>query len=73
MKNDYRSIQYRQDVEPQESFLAVSGRDLEDLSATGAVDLFRDLLRAEASIGGTRINVPSSVYAPDGGIEAGWK
>ena len=51
-------------------FLAVTADDLARLRPDEAVSLFRSLLWADASIYNVRIDAPSAVNAPDGGVDA---
>ena len=56
-----------------ETIFTVRNEDLERLDPEGAVELFRELLWAEASrlgIGKNLINVPSAIFVKDGGIDA---
>jgi hypothetical protein len=56
-----------------ESVLSVENADLKRLGPDQAVDLFRELLWAEATalgIGKNLINVPSAITVADGGIDA---
>lgn len=55
------------------SIFSVTNRDLDQLTEQAAVDIFRDLLFAEAStlgIGKNLVNVPSAITVADGGIDA---
>lgn len=52
------------------SFLDVTAGDLARLGPEEAVRLFRGLLWADAHIYRTRIDVPSKIDAPDGGVDA---
>ena len=51
-------------------FLDVTADDLARLRPDEAVNLFRSLLWADASIHNVRIDAPSAVNAPDGGVDA---
>ena len=51
-------------------FLDVTADDLARLRPDEAVSLFRSLLWADASIYNARIDAPSAVNAPDGGVDA---
>ncbi len=56
-----------------ETIFTVRNEDLGQLSADRAVDLFRELLWAEATatgVGKNLINVPSAITVADGGIDA---
>lgn len=56
-----------------ETIFTVHNEDLERLNPQEAVDFFRKLLWSEANacgIGKNLINVPSGIYAADGGIDA---
>lgn len=56
-----------------DTFFSVSNSDLERLMPDEAVDVFRELIWAEASsnkIGINLINVPSAITVADGGIDA---
>ena len=56
-----------------ETLYTVSNEDLGRLSPDGAVDLFRELLWAEATatgIGRNLVNVPSAINVADGGVDA---
>ncbi|MDH3854169.1 MAG: hypothetical protein OES23_06905 [Nitrosopumilus sp.] len=55
------------------TFLAVDGNDLARLSAEKAVELFRQMLWAEATsigLGKNIVNVPQAITVADGGIDA---
>jgi hypothetical protein len=55
------------------TILTVKPDDLSRLGPKEAVDLFRELLWAEATsvgIGKDKVNVPGKIYNPDGGIDA---
>lgn len=60
----------RKDVHGMSSFLDVTAGDLARLGPEEAVRLFRGLLWADAHIYRTRIDVPSKIDAPDGGVDA---
>ena len=51
-------------------FLDVTAGDLARLKPNEAVRLFRGMLWADASVYNTRIDVPSAINAPDGGVDA---
>ena len=51
------------------SFLDVTADDLGRVGPKGAVELFRSLLWADATVYNTRIDVPGAVDAPDGGVD----
>ena len=51
-------------------FLDVTADDLARLRPDEAVSLFRSMLWADASIYNVRIDAPSAVNAPDGGVDA---
>jgi hypothetical protein len=56
-----------------DTIFTVENGDLERLSPQGAVDFFRELVWAEATvlgIGKNLINVPSAITVADGGIDA---
>ncbi|MHA1279981.1 MAG: hypothetical protein ACTSQ8_22535 [Candidatus Helarchaeota archaeon] len=56
-----------------DTILTVKNEDLNRLGPKEAVDFFRELLWAEATslgIGKVKIDVPSAIYIPDGGIDA---
>ena len=51
-------------------FLDVTADDLGRLGPADAVRLFRNMLWADASIYGIRIDMPGEINAPDGGVDA---
>ena len=56
-----------------DSIFTVQNEQLQNLDPNSAVDLFRELLWAEATatgIGKNLINVPSAITVADGGIDA---
>ena len=56
-----------------DTIFSVRNEDLESFTPHEAVDLFRELLWAEATVTGIRINlisVPSAITVADGGIDA---
>lgn len=56
-----------------DSIFSVTGNDLSQLDPERAVDVFRELLWAEATVVGVAkslINVPRAITVADGGIDA---
>ena len=56
-----------------DTIFTVNNKDLDHLTEQQAVEVFRELLWAEATISGiprNLINVPSAITVPDGGIDA---
>lgn len=58
---------------PIETILTVKKKHLSELGPESAVDIYRELVWAEASSNGipkSSTNIPSDIYDPDGGIDA---